>query len=218
MKILFLTNQLPFPPISGGKIKSWNLVDFFSNNHDLSVVSIINPDDIENLEEFRKKIKLKRLITKELNVKRSIINLLLSYFTRKTLNNFRTYSAEIKNNIKKIANDYDILFVDHYEMFQYVPRKFKGKVILHTHNAEYIMWERYANLEKSKLKKLFIKLEAKRIFDAEIKCCELADLVFAAPNDQTNLSKTGILSEKFRTTFHLGNDKMLDLPDYEFSN
>ena len=47
----------------------------------------------------------------------------------------------------------DVIVVDHYEARQYVPADFRGKVVFRTHNAEYLIWSRYAEVEPNPIKK-----------------------------------------------------------------
>jgi len=50
----------------------------------------------------------------------------------------------------------------------------------------------------------------------EIAACKAAHLVFAAPNDRDELMPLGVPEEKFRTTYHLGDDSGLHAPVLEF--
>jgi hypothetical protein len=48
-------------------------------------------------------------------------------------------------------------------MFQYIPKNYKGKIVLHEHNCEYLIWKRYAEIEKNKIKKMALLNQAWRI-------------------------------------------------------
>jgi len=110
---------------------------------------------------------------------RSAYTLLASYLKRMPLNLYRTYSHPFKLMVQKKASDYDMIFVDHYEVFQYVSLDYKGRVILHEHNAYYIMWDRYARTAGNPWAKRFISyLEALRVKKAEANACRKADLIF----------------------------------------
>ena len=51
-KILFLTTQLPYPPTSGGTVKSWNYVMHLARNYSLSVACLLKDDDEKYEKEF----------------------------------------------------------------------------------------------------------------------------------------------------------------------
>jgi glycosyltransferase involved in cell wall biosynthesis len=209
-KILLLTPTLPFPPHSGGVIKSNKLVEFLSNNYDLSVACLLKNDDTKHVDEFKQKYKLHDFISLELNIERNAKNLILSNLQGIPLNLYRNKSAIFKEMIDKVANDYDVIFCDHYVMFQYIPKDYKGKIILHEHNCEYLIWKRYADIEKSIPKKLALLNQAYRIKKYEQEICKKSTVILAAPNDIDELVKIGADKNKFYETYHLGDDSLLE--------
>jgi glycosyltransferase involved in cell wall biosynthesis len=215
MKILFLTTQLPYPPFSGGVIKTWNLVKHWSSN-DLMLVCALKEGEENHMAEFQEKVPNVKLFTIPFDRKRTPLNLLRSYFTAPSLNVFRNYNKQLDKKVKEWAPQCDLIFVDHYEMGQYVHKSFGKPVVLHEHNAEFVMWERLAEIENNPIKKALIKLEAGRIKRAEKMYAEDASIVFAAPNDIEELAKIGVDRDKLKPTYHLGEDFLLERPDLEF--
>ena len=208
-KLLYITTQLPYPPISGGVIKSWRMIEHFSEKFELSLFCFLKGNDEQWANQFGKRINLVEFESQIFEVPRSAKALLTSYLKSQTLNIYRNYSNKAKASIDRMSSDADILFVDHYEMFQYVPKNFKGKVVLHEHNAEFVLWDRFAEIEKSVFKKNVLYLESKRIRKVETQYCKRADLVLAAPNDIEQLKSYGVESAKFKETYHLGEDVLL---------
>jgi len=215
MKILFLTTQLPYPPVSGGVIKTWNLVKHWSSN-ELMLVCALKEGEEKQLEEFREKVPRIKLFTSSFDRKRTPLNLLRSFFTAPSLNVFRNYNKELEAKVKEWAPQCDLIFVDHYEMGQYAQKAFGKPVILHEHNAEFVMWERLAEIENNPLKKVLIKLEASRIKRAEKMYADNASVVFAAPNDIEELAAIGVDPKKLKPTYHLGEDFLLERPNLEY--
>ncbi len=218
MKLLFLTTQYPYPPTSGGVIKSWRLLKAFSEHYEVGLISALRGNVPQKQEELKEKINLTEIISNDNVIERSPLNFIKSIFRKKTLNEFRACKPELELSIKEIIHKYDVIFVDHYEVFQYIPKEFKGKIILHEHNAEYINWLRFAELERNPIKKILVKFEANRIKKAEQACCKRADLIFAAPNDLNYLKMLVQEPKKFQSTYHLGNDEMLSYPQLEFDS
>ena len=216
MKLLFLTTQLPYPPFQGGVIKSWRLVEYFHNEFDLDVVALLKGNDKKNEEAFLECLPGLSYTGIPVDRPRSIGALVGSYRLGKTLNEFRSYSKEAAGIIAERAKTCDAIFVDHYEMQQYVPRDFSGRIVLHEHNAEYVLWQRFAEIQQNPLKKIMIGKEAKRIAKAEKKYTQQADLILASPNDTDALVEIGTDRNKIKRTFHLGEDELLDLPDLQF--
>ena len=216
-KILFLTTQLPFPPKSGGTVKSWNYVLFLASKYQLSLGSLLKDNDEEHLEGFEKSIKLQHFIHQKVVSKRSPLNLLKSYFLAPCLNVFRNRSTLFQKEVDRIAAEHEILIIDHYEMFQFVPKQFKGKVVLHTHNAEFMLWKRMSELEKrNPIKKFILHLEGMRVRKYEKEIFSKAEIIYSTPSDIQLYKANGFDTSKHLITYHLGNDHLLELKDLEF--
>jgi len=215
MNILFLTTQLPYPPVSGGVIKTWNLVRHWSKSG-LKLICALKPGEEQHLEEFLAQVPEIEHFMIPFEKKRTPLNLLKSYLSAPTLNVYRNFHPELKQKADEWSQKCDAIFIDHYEMGQYVPKDFKGKVILHQHNAEYVMWERLAEIEKNPIKKALIQLESNRIKKAEKAYSDRSSLVFAAPNDIEELASIGVSRDKMEPTYHLGEDFLLDSRDIQF--
>ncbi len=217
MKIVFLTPQLPYPPQSGGVIKSFQLVKYLSKNHELVVGTFLKGDDPLHLSHFRKEFPLINLVTLPIDIPRTPLNFLWSLLQGIPLTVLRNKSEEFQKKIDSFLNEAELIFVDHYIMFQYVPEEFRGKVILHEHNAEYLLWLRYAEQSRNPLKKLLLTFESLRIRRYEKEIGIRADHILASPNDKEELMKLGLPTSKFVLTWHLGSEEWLDKPDLEFS-
>lgn len=215
-KILFLTPTLPFPAVSGGVIKSNKVIHFLSDKYDLSIACLLKNDDAEHIVAFLKTIPLTDFISLELNIPRTAKNLILSSLNGIPLNLYRNKSSEFREKIKTVIYQYNVVFCDHYVMFQYIPKDYKGKIILHEHNCEYLLWKRYAAIEKNPLKKIALLNQSYRIKKYEQEICKAASVILAAPNDIEELIKIGADKTKFLETYHLGDDSLLNEPDLDF--
>lgn len=215
--LLMITIELPYPANSGGRIKSWNMLKFLGNHFDLSLVCPMKYGTDE-LEQFKSRSSLKYFYYDAVEVPRSGKNLLRSYTKCVPLNVYRSASERLKQTVQTIAHEYPIILLDHYESFQYLPEDYKGKVILHTHNATYLMWERYAQADGNIAIRAASAIEARRVKSYERLACNRADLVFASPNDIDNLAKLGCDRARFRETYHLGDDSQLALQTIRFEN
>lgn len=216
LKILFITPQLPFPPHSGGTIKSNKLVEYFSMNFELSIATLLKGGDINYLKDFKCRLKISEFISEEISVPRNATSFLKSILQFTPLNVYRNKSKKLLREIISIVEKYDIVFVDHFLMFQYIPSNYSGKIVLHQHNAEYIMWDRLSSIETNFLKKILLKFETNRIRKYEKRICEKSDSILAAPNDIEALLALGGQPKKFYKTFHLGNEDYLANSDLQF--
>ncbi|MBU2870941.1 glycosyltransferase [Colwellia sp. E2M01] len=217
MKILFLTPQVPYPTISGGTIKSFKILEHLSTNHEVSLGCLIkSPQEQVNLTQYKEVKPKLNIFSFNLERKRNFKTLLSSYLLSLPLTIYRNYSFNLKKKVDLIAHKYDVIFIDHYLMFQYIPSNFRGRIVIHQHNAEFIMWSRYAKLVKNPIKKLLLYIESYRIKHYELDMIERAHTTLAAPNDKTALTKIGANPKKFLNTFHLGDASNLTLENLTF--
>ncbi|KXJ61150.1 MAG: hypothetical protein AXW14_10055 [Alteromonas sp. Nap_26] len=219
MRLLFLTPKLPFPPISGSSIKSFRVLEHLSQLHDVSIGCFLtNEEDERNTESLTALISNIDVFHSFLNIPRTPKNLFKSYFANIPLTIYRNRSKAFRALVEERAYNYDVIFVDHYLMYQYVPKSYQGRVVVHQHNAEHVMWFRYAGLTSNIIKKLAIYFEALRIKRYEIDMCRVANKVLTAPNDKIALTKAGASVQKFIDTYHLGNESSLTAPEMVFED
>jgi glycosyltransferase involved in cell wall biosynthesis len=117
-----------------------------------------------------------------------------------------------------MADEHDIVLLDHYEVFPYLPPDYDGLVVYHAHNAYFKLWQRYATLPGNPARRLVARLEAARVRRYETAVANRASVVFAAPNDARELVAAGVDSARISDTFHLGDDSQLELPDLRFAD
>lgn len=218
-RLLLLTPELPYPLQSGGKVKTWNMLCALAERWEITMVCPLKESDPDWVEEFQRKAPIESLVSTPVRVPRSAVNLLKSYAKAQPLNLLRTYSSTLADYVHHHAGRFDLVLVDHFEVFQYLPQSLLQKprdqrppVIYHAHNAYHQIWQRYGERSLNPINKLVCSVEARRVMQYERQVVEKADLVFAAPNDIKTLAGIGCDSAKFRETLHLGDDENLEKP------
>lgn len=215
-RLLFITSELPYPLQSGGKVKTWNMLCAFAKKWQITLVCPLKENDADYVKEFSAKAPITELITDPVRVPRSALNLLKSYAQAKPLNLVRTYSKQLSDHVADVAHKHDLILVDHYEVFQFLPAailsgsKSRPPIVYHAHNAYHQIWQRYSETTNNPAQKWVAGFEALRVRNAERKICQRADMVFAAPNDIETLKAFCPDSVTFRETLHLGDDDNLD--------
>ena len=216
-KLLFITPELPYPAQSGGKLKSLKLLQALSKQYEITIACPLKNDDVQHVDDFQKIDLCMSYLHEQVNVPRSLANLVQSYLKRVPLNIVRTLSNLLKTKIASVIDQYDIVFLDHYEVFTYLPKSFSGLTIYHAHNAYFKMWERYSELPGNPAIRIAAYMEAQRVRSYEANVANSVDMTFAAPNDAVELERAGVCSSKLFNTYHLGDDTQLMLPDLEYS-
>ncbi|HMU98474.1 MAG TPA: glycosyltransferase [Chitinophagales bacterium] len=209
-KILFLTPQLPYPVHSGGFIKSYRMLVHLAAQHDVDFASLLKGEDVQLLEEFKASIpNIMQFFTVPSNIERNAINILKANLQFKPISFYRNFSKQLDKLLQTIFANYDIIIVDHVDMFQYIPKQYFHKTILHQHNAEYVMWKRAAEVESNFIKKIVLFVQFYLLGKLEHTYCNQAKYILASPNDEVELKRIGVRNKNFFETYHLGDDSLL---------
>ncbi len=219
MKIAFLTPSIPYPANSGGKIKTYKMLEYLSSSHSIDLYTIVAPDhrDSSSVQALKVRLPGVRILDTAGKRERTVSNFLKSIFYKKPLSVYRNYFPELAILLEKNIDSYDLIFVDHFLMWQYIPFTHHPKTIVHQHNAEYVMWERYTTLLSSFLKRTVLRFETERIKKYERNLCAHAKAILAAPNDQEALQKLlPNVTLPFFSTLHLADEELLLKPQQEF--
>lgn len=179
MKILFITNLIPYPIDNGGKIKTYNTLKILSKNNDIDLMCFYEEDKEligkEHLYELCRNIDcIKKPITTSKNMKYMILIAIKNIFSKMPLVVYKymdkKFLIRLKKNIEK--NDYDVIYIDHLQLGGYIEQiNIKNKtLILDQHNAESTIILRKAEQTKNFIKKTYFKYEYLRLkkFESEI--------------------------------------------------
>jgi glycosyltransferase involved in cell wall biosynthesis len=216
-KLLFITPELPYPAQSGGKVKSLKLLQSLAEKYQVTLACPLKLDDAQYTEEFYAISPCINHLHQNVSIARTPANLIASYLRGIPLNVHRTYNEQLRINIAAIASEHDLVFLDHYEVYPYLPTDYRGLAVYHAHNAYFKMWERYAQLPGNLAMRAAAYMESRRVKSYETKVANSTDLSFAAPNDALELAKAGVTKQKLNDTFHLGDDQQLELPELDYA-
>lgn len=145
MKILMLTPYLPYPLLSGGQIRTFNLLKKLASKHEITLFSLIKEDSerqyLPDLEPYCKKIQLFKRSKKPFTFKNIIKTLFSSY----PFLVIRNYVPETIDAIQKelATNQYDLIHAETFYMMPHLPET-KVPVILVEQTIEYLGYESYA--------------------------------------------------------------------------
>ena len=184
MRILQVTNKVPFPVKDGGAIACMNLTrGFHLLGHKVSVLAMNTvkhhtgmddlPEDIRELADFHF-VSVPATISPFY----ALINLL---FSRNPYNAVRFITRKFKRELKKLLreNEYDIIQLEGLYVCPYIPliRKYSGaKIAYRAHNIEHEIWERTAELSHGWLKG-YLRILSNRIYRFEKKWINKYDIL-----------------------------------------
>lgn len=144
MKVLMLTPYLPFPLVSGGQIRTYNLLKQLSKTHDITLFSLIKDEKekefLKDLAPYCKKIKL----FKRTRSPWSLRNILLALLTPYPFLVTRNWPLSMKKAVKKelTAQDYDLIHAETFYMMPNIPAT-DTPIILVEQTIEYLGYQEY---------------------------------------------------------------------------
>ncbi len=166
MKILFLTSRLPFPPIGGDKLRTFNFLKYLKQKYEVTLISFIeNETELQNISEYRKYYD--KLISVTLPKVNSYKNTFFGLFSSKPLQihyyNSDKMRREMENELK---NGYDVVFSHLIRMAQYLPESEGIKKVVDFTDAISLNYERSKKFRKG-LFSVINYVEAKRVYHYE---------------------------------------------------
>jgi sugar transferase (PEP-CTERM/EpsH1 system associated) len=170
MKILYLSLRLPYPPHSGDKIRTYNVIKHLSQRHSVSFVSFaLSPKDAgraECLQEYCDQVK-----TVEFNKLEAWRNCLLYSTFSEPLQVAYWNSHEMQRQVDRMMdrNGFDLIHVQFFRMAQYVTKFTDSHKILDSCDSYTLNLSRRAQLDRG-LSWPLLKIEANRVrlYETEI--------------------------------------------------
>jgi polysaccharide biosynthesis protein PslH len=145
MKILMLTPYLPYPLLSGGQIRTYNLLKQLATKHQITLFALIKEEKekqyIPELKKYCKKIKVFQRSQKPFTLK----NIFKTAFSSYPFLVIRNYVPETISAIKKelSENNYDLIHAETFYMMPHLPKN-NLPTILVEQTIEYLGYESYA--------------------------------------------------------------------------
>lgn len=223
MKIVYLTNKPIFPLIDGGCVAmNQFLKSLLLAGYDVKNFSVSTFKHPFKLEKFPKNlINSIRPQGIEIDSKIKFLSAFTYLFKKGSYNIDRFTSSNFKNELQSYLTTYkvDLVIIESVYLIGYLPtiRNFSScKVIIRSHNVEYLIWERLANNQSSFLKKIYYKKLARDLKKVELKSLQLINGIAAiSKKDQLIFESNGIKSPL--TTIPVSIEKSNLIADYSIN-
>lgn len=185
MKILQLTNKIPYPPSDGGAIAvlslAVGLADLGNQVTNLSMKTLKHSFDIKEIpSEFSNKIEF---LSVDVPAKISKLGLLQNYLlSNKPYTATRFISEDYSLKLIELLdhNTYDIIQLEGLYLSPYISlirRHSKAPIVMRAHNVEHEIWERVKENTSNKIKKVYLKNLNKKLKEFELSFLDDYDLL-----------------------------------------
>lgn len=183
MKILFLTSRLPFPPVGGDKLRTFNFIKYFKKYYHITLLSFIEDEkELDRLDQYQQYYD--KIITITLPKIESYKNCLTGLLSPQPLQIHYYSSEKMKATVKKeLENDYDVIFCHLIRMAQYLPDNTRINKIIDFTDAISLNHIRSKKYRKGMFS-IINRIESKRVLKYELEAIDRADIsVFISPID-----------------------------------
>src|SRR3990167_3422641 len=189
MKILMVSSYLPYPLISGGHVRLYNILKILSRNYQITLVCekryYQNKEHIAEVEKFCKKI-----ITVDRKKQWTLKNIFRTGFSRHPFLVTGHTHSQMKREIKKILKKeyFDLIHVETFYVMQNLPNEISIPVILAEHNIEYMVYKRFRNEAPFYIKPL-LDIDILKLRKIEEEKWAKADAVVSVSNEDKKIIK-----------------------------
>ena len=144
MKVLLLTQVLPYPPDSGPKIKTWNVLKYLAQHHEVTLVSFVRGDQSADAIQLKNYCRAVHTVPINRGAWSDGRYMIQSLVTRQPFLMVRDDRIAMRKVIQKVTaqTQFDIVHVDQLNMAQYAGRVTGAGKILDAHNALWLLYKR----------------------------------------------------------------------------
>ncbi len=164
LKILMLTPYLPYPLLSGGQIRTYNLLKKLADKYDVTLFALIKDESerqyLPELEKYCSKVKLFKRSGKPFTLK----NIFRTAFSSYPFLVIRNRSPETIKAVKKelTTTHYDLIHAETFYMMPHIPET-KVPILLVEQTIEYLGYESFADKVKLWPVRQVLKLDISKI-------------------------------------------------------
>lgn len=216
MKILQLCHKPPNPPRDGGCIAMNNISEgLIREGHQLRILTVHTHKHGFDRKSLQKQyLQSTQIESVFVDTKINLVDAFSSLVTQDSYNISRFFSADYDMKLQKVleAETFDVVLLESLFMTPYIDtirRYSKSKVVLRSHNLEYIIWERVANGSRNPAKKSYLRLLAKQLKSYELRIFgEVDGIVAISQTDEKKYSDLGFSGPIKTIPFGLDTEKI----------
>jgi len=186
MKVLLLTQVLPYPPDSGPKVKTYNVLKYLARKHQVTLASFVRGDQSKDIRV------LERLCTGgvyTVPMKRGKVRdawyMLRSFLSGQPFMMTRDDRAAMRRLVDRLVAEqhFDVAHADQLNMAQYAARVSDAIKLLDAHNALWLLYKRLWETMKPGPQKWLLGRDWRLLKEYEGRICREFDAVLAVSEE-----------------------------------
>lgn len=181
MNILIVTTRLPYPMISGAKIRAFHILKALAERHKVALISFYGSEDEEKHFDIYKSmgVNLVPILNQAIDEQVGLKALFHSLSTGLPLTVSKYRHPEMVEAIAKHSRAADVIHCEHMHMAEYLFGITDKPKMLDAHNVETQIAYRYSRCESNMLKKLILSLNYRAMRSYEKKVCAGFDMTLS---------------------------------------
>jgi len=185
MKILLLTQVLPYPPDSGPKVKTWNVIKYLSRNHEVTLVSFVRGDQRAEIEQLKKYCVAVHTVPMKRGVMRDLRALTESLLSGQPWILVRDRRKAMFDQIERLTREtkFDFVHADQLNMAQYAEQVPGVRKVLDAHNALWLLYRRLVEKLGMGAEKLIYSRDWRLLKRYEGRICQEFDALLAVSDE-----------------------------------
>jgi glycosyltransferase involved in cell wall biosynthesis len=192
MRVLLLTQVLPHPPDSGPKVKTWQVIKYLAQRHEVTLASFVRGDQAASVKELQRYCRAVRTVPMSRRVLTDALAMLRSLAGGRPWMMVRDDRAAMRRLVDRLAAEtrFDIAHADQLNMAQYAGRVGPARKVLDAHNALWLLYKRLAATMPAGPRKWFLERDWRLLKRYEGAICRDFEAVLAVSDqDQSALQE-----------------------------
>ena len=143
-RVLMLTQVLPYPPDSGPKIKTYNVIKYLSRRYRVTLASFVRGDQPEHARALKRYCEAVYTVPMERGAMRDVRYLGLSFLVGQPFLMIRDDRRAMRALVDRLSAEhhFDVVHADQLNMAQYAKRVPNAFKVLDAHNALWVLYKR----------------------------------------------------------------------------
>lgn len=185
MKVLLLTQVLPYPPDSGPKVKTLNVLKYLARHHEVTLVSFVRGDQSADVKQLERYCRAIHTVPMERAIVHDAVAMARSFLTGQPWMMVRDDRAAMRQLVDRVASEtrFDIAHADQLNMAQYAGRVKGARKILDAHNALWLLYKRLWQTMGGGPKKILLGRDWQLIKKYEGRICREFEAVLAVSEE-----------------------------------
>jgi glycosyltransferase involved in cell wall biosynthesis len=189
MRILWVKMGGMWPPNSGGRTRSLQIISELSRRHAVSIVTTHSAGDdpaglVDRLPRCERILSFEYSVPKRGSAQFPL-SLARSWFSRDPVDLWKWRVPAVRDAVRALigSGKIDVCVADFLFAVNNVPLGGRTPVVLFEHNVEYLIWKRLRDLETVPWRRALLEIEWRKLQAREAAACRHADLTVAVSEE-----------------------------------